>query len=93
MQGMRGTRGMFTRIRGNLLEYSGECYYFNIPGNVTEDSGECSRRFRGMLAKILEDNKKDWMLYNAIKRLPPRRLPYRKLPPMKILPPDEYSPL
>ena len=35
---MRGTRGMFTRIPGNLLEDSGECYYFNIPGNVEEDS-------------------------------------------------------
>ena len=25
--------GMFTRIPGNLLEDSGECYYFNIPEN------------------------------------------------------------
>ena len=41
MRGMQGTRGMFTRIPGNLLEDSGECYYFNIPGNVPEDSGEC----------------------------------------------------
>ena len=32
--------GMFTRIPGNLLEDSAECYYFNIPGNVEEDSGE-----------------------------------------------------
>ena len=52
MRGMRGTRGMFTRIPGNLLEDSRECYYFNIPGNVRKDSGECSRRFRGMLKKI-----------------------------------------
>ena len=52
MRGMRGTRGMFTKIPGNLLEDSGECYYFNIPGNVEEDSGECSRTFRGMLVKI-----------------------------------------
>ena len=43
--GMRGMRGMFTRIPGNLLEDSEECYYFNIPGNVPEDSGECWRRF------------------------------------------------
>ena len=50
--GMRGTRGMFTRIPGNLLEDSGECYYFNIPENVPKDSGECSKRFRGMLKKI-----------------------------------------
>ena len=41
MWGMPGTQGMFTRIPGNLLEDSGECYYFNIPGNVPEDSGEC----------------------------------------------------
>ena len=39
--GMRGMQGMFPRIPGNLLEDSGECYYFNIPGNVPEDSGEC----------------------------------------------------
>ena len=50
--GMRGTRGMFTRIPGNLLEDSGECYYFNIPGNVEEDSGECSERFRGTFEEI-----------------------------------------
>ena len=50
--GMRGTRGMFTRNPGNLIEDSGECYYFNIPGNVEEDSGECSKRFREMFQKI-----------------------------------------
>ena len=47
-----GMRGMFTRIPGNLLEDSGECYYLNIPGNVQEDFGECSKRFRGMFQKI-----------------------------------------
>ena len=52
MWGMRGTRGMFTKIPGNLLEDSGECCYFIIPGNVEEDSGECSRRFRGMFERI-----------------------------------------
>ena len=52
MRGMQGTRGMFTRIPGNLLEDSGECYHFNIPGNVPKDSGECSKGFRGMLKKI-----------------------------------------
>ena len=51
MRGMRGTRGMFTRIPVNLLKDSGECCYFIIPGNVEEDSGKCSRRFRGMLKK------------------------------------------
>ena len=49
---MRGTRGMFTRILGNLLENSGKCCYFIIPGNVEEDSGECSKRFRRMFKKI-----------------------------------------
>ena len=52
MRGMQGTLGMFTRIPGNLLEDSGECYYFNISGNVPEDSGECSKRFRAMFKKI-----------------------------------------
>ena len=57
--GMRGMREMFTRIPGNLLEDSGECYYFNIPGNVPKDSGECSKRFRGMLKKIPENVRRD----------------------------------
>ena len=52
MRGVRGTRGMFTKIPGNILEDSGECYYFNIPGNVEEDSGECLKRLRGMFEKI-----------------------------------------
>ena len=43
---MQGTRGMFTRILGNLLGDSGKCSQFSIPGNAREDSGECSRRFR-----------------------------------------------
>ena len=59
MRGMRGTRGMFTRILGNLLENSGKCCYFIIPGNVEEDSGECFRRFRGMFEKIPENVQKD----------------------------------
>ena len=59
IRGMRGTRGMFTRIPGNLLGDSGECYYFNISGNVEEDSGECSRGFRGMFKKILRNVRKD----------------------------------
>ena len=50
--GMRGTRGMFTRIPGNLLEDSEECSHFSIAGNAQEDSQEFSRRFRGMLLKI-----------------------------------------
>ena len=41
MRGMQGTRGMSTRIPGNLLEDSGECSHFSIPGNTREDSGEC----------------------------------------------------
>ena len=59
MRGIRGARGIFTSIPGNLLEDSGECYYFNIRGNVQEDSGKCLRRFRGMLTKILENTQKD----------------------------------
>ena len=55
MRGVRGTRGMFTKIPGNLLEDSGECYYFNIPGNVEEDSEECLKRLRGMFEKIPEN--------------------------------------
>ena len=51
--GMRATRGIITRIPGNLLEDSRECSHFNIQGNAREDSGECSRRFREMLKKIL----------------------------------------
>ena len=49
---MRGTRGIFTKIPGNLLGDSGECCYFIISGNVEEDSGEYSKRFRGMFPKI-----------------------------------------
>ena len=56
---MRGMRGMFTRIPGNLLEDSGECCYFIIRGNDEEDSGKCSRRFRGMFPKILGNDRKD----------------------------------
>ena len=52
MRGMRGTRGMFTEIPGNLLEDSGGCSHFSVPGNSRKDSGECSRRFRGMFEKI-----------------------------------------
>ena len=59
IRGMRGTRGMFTRIPENILEDSGECYYFNIPGNVPKDSGECSKRFRGMFKKIPGNVQKD----------------------------------
>ena len=59
MRGMRGTRGMFTRIPGNLLEDSGECYYFNIPGNVPKDSGECSNRFREMFEEFPGNARED----------------------------------
>ena len=59
MWGMRETWGMFSRIRGNLLEDSEEYYYFNIPRNVEEDSGECSRTFRGMLVKIPRNAQED----------------------------------
>ena len=56
---MRGTRGMFTRIAGNLLQDSGECYYFNIPGNIEQYSDKCSRRFRGMFEEVLGNVQED----------------------------------
>ena len=59
MRGMQGTRGMFTRIPGNLLEDSGNVIiltfqgmFQRIPGNVEEDFWKCSRGFRGMFHKI-----------------------------------------
>ena len=59
MRGIRGTRRMFTRIPGNLLEDSGECYYFNIPWNVSEDSRECLKRFLGMFENIPGNVRRD----------------------------------
>ena len=59
MRGMQGTRGMFTRIPGNLLDDSGESSHFSIPGNAQEDSGQCSRRIWGMSLKIPENVIKD----------------------------------
>ena len=50
--GTWGTRGIFTRVLGNLLEDSEECSHFNIPGNAREDSGEYSKRFWEMFQKI-----------------------------------------
>ena len=48
IQVMRGTRGMFTRIPGNLLEDSENVLILAFQGmlekiqeNVPEDSGEC----------------------------------------------------
>ena len=70
MWGMRETRGMFTRIPGNHLENSGDCYYFNVPVNVEEDSGECSKRLRGMLVKIpwnvQEESEEYWQRFSKI---------------------------
>ena len=65
MRGMRVTRGMFTRIPGNLLEDYGECYHFKIPGNVEEDSRECLRTFRGMLKNIPGNVKEDSGKYST----------------------------
>ena len=59
MRGMQGTRGMSTRILGNLLGNSGECYHFSIAGNVVKDFGECSKRFRGIFQKIPRNVIKD----------------------------------
>ena len=52
MRGIQGTRGVFTRIPGNLLEDSVNSSHFSIPRNAQEDSEECLRRFRGMSLKI-----------------------------------------
>ena len=59
MQDIQGTRGIFTRILGNLLEDSGEYSHFSIPENAREDSGECWRRFRGVFQKVLGNVIKD----------------------------------
>ena len=47
-----GIRRMFTKILGNLLEDSGECFilafrgiFEKIPGNVREDSGNVQEDF------------------------------------------------
>ena len=36
-----GTRGMFTRIPGNVLILAFRGMLLKIPGNAREDSGEC----------------------------------------------------
>ena len=40
-RGMQGTRGMFTRIPGNVLILAFRGIFEKIPGNAREDSGEC----------------------------------------------------
>ena len=64
MRGMQGTRGMFTRIPGNLLEDFGECSHFSIPGNAREVFGEYSRRFWGMLLEILGNLREDFEYFS-----------------------------
>ena len=54
-----GTRGMFTRIPGNVLILAFRGIFEKIPGNVIKDSGECSRRFRGMLLMIPGNARED----------------------------------
>ena len=49
---MRGTRGMFTRIPGNVIILTFRGMFVKTPGNAQEDSGECSKGFRGMFKKI-----------------------------------------
>ena len=49
---MQGTRGMSTRIPGNVLISAFGGLLEKILGNVIKDSGECSKRFQGMLEKI-----------------------------------------
>lgn len=38
MPGIKKTWEMFTRISGNLLQYSRKCYHFNIPGKFKKIS-------------------------------------------------------
>ena len=62
-RGMRGTREIFLRIPGNLLEDSAESNHFKnisgIPQNFEEHSGGCSRKFQRMFKKILGNASKD----------------------------------
>ena len=48
---MWGTRGMFTRILGNVIILTFREMLQKIPGNVRRDSGKCSRRLREMFKK------------------------------------------
>ena len=41
MRRMRGTRGMFTRIPGNVIILTFRGMLKKILGNVPEDSGDC----------------------------------------------------
>ena len=59
MRGLRRTRGMFTRIPGNVIILTFRGMFPKIPGNVRRDSGECSKRFRGMFQKIPGNVRKD----------------------------------
>ena len=59
LQGMLGTRGMFTVILGNLLEVSGECSHFRIPESTRKDSEVFSSRFRGMFKNFPRDVQRD----------------------------------
>ena len=52
MRRMQGTRGMFTRIPGNVLILAFRGMLEKIPGNDKKDSGECLRRFWGMFKRI-----------------------------------------
>ena len=52
MWGMRGTRGMFNRIPGNVVMLLFQGMLKKIPGNVRKDSGECWKRFQGMFKRI-----------------------------------------
>ena len=45
MRGMQGTRGMFTRIPGNVVILLFRGMLKKIPGNVEEYSGESKFRF------------------------------------------------
>ena len=50
IRGIQGTRGMFTRITGNVFILVFREMLEKIPGNIQGDSRELSGRFRGMLS-------------------------------------------
>ena len=84
MQGMRETRGIFTRIPANLLENSGENtgtgngmrgmretrgIFTKIPGNLLEDSRECY--YFNIPGNVQEDFGECWRRFRGMfKRIP-----------------------
>ena len=66
MRGIRGTRGMFTRIPGNVIIFRFRGMLKKIPGNVRKDSRECSRRFRGIFWLFIKPGIQKRSMFNRI---------------------------